>query len=733
MPNLSVFIATIAMLFMQPLGAVSASLLDALGDWNPQLRRELKGRLRRFPVLVAVGLSLVVQAVVLLCLANALPGAVELDDLELQTFPQLQWSWADELPVAVQRMALPADDALAEEWRAQDLFVETIGQTKSYRGDGSLGRAALDQLQVGDRLVAIDGVPMADLRQAVTPPDGTWDWNQLRSRVNEDIRGSVSSGISPVRHALLSTTVELTLDRPGQGAFRVTLPRVAIVNHWSTYCLVDDGNVADYHYHRRYGRTCQVAADGQHYRVDWPHWHRNLFCTLSVVMVLALMGGGLFRLMSNLVMEQQNGTLNFLRMSPRSALALMGGKLLGVPVCLYLGVGLMVPLHTYAGLAAGISLAHLVGFALAVLCQTLMLYLVGLLLGLAARSAMVLSSLPLVGTVAALLFQWLVGALTVQIWDGNGPATPLAWAVLFSPLGSAGYFFESYWFDTAQLQINLFLLNFWEYTGLVVVHTGAGALLLGHVLQRQFEQPTQPLLARRYGYLLTGGFMVGVLLLVDPELGKTDLMPVLVLVGVMVAVYGLVLALALNCDRQILQDWARFRTARTRAEGRLPLGRDLLFGDTSSPVVALGLNLVLCAALFGLWFLLYYRAALAQPWEVLMLVGSMALVLGSVFFAVLAGQVLLLAKRQKGWLGFGAVSIVSALLFPGLTLVIGVGLVPAALSGATLWGMPLEVAMFVIPLSLMGGCTGLLGLVHWQQFVRLGQSEYRQLLAASRP
>jgi hypothetical protein len=57
--------------------------------------------------------------------------------------------------------------------------------------------------------------------------------------------------------------------------------------------------------------------------------------------------------------------------------------------------------------------------------------------------------------------------------------------------------------------------------------------------------------------------------------------------------YGLVMVLSLTCDRQILQDWARFRTSRLPHEGRLPLGRDLLLGETSSPLIAIGLNLAL--------------------------------------------------------------------------------------------------------------------------------------------
>jgi hypothetical protein len=50
------------------------NLLDQIGDWNPQLFRELKGRLKSRNVLIAIGLSLMAQFLLLNFFNNQLPG-----------------------------------------------------------------------------------------------------------------------------------------------------------------------------------------------------------------------------------------------------------------------------------------------------------------------------------------------------------------------------------------------------------------------------------------------------------------------------------------------------------------------------------------------------------------------------------------------------------------------------------------------------------------------------------
>ena len=50
------------------------NILDKIGDWNPQLFREIKGRLKVFNVVIVVGISLLSQLVLFLYQLREIPG-----------------------------------------------------------------------------------------------------------------------------------------------------------------------------------------------------------------------------------------------------------------------------------------------------------------------------------------------------------------------------------------------------------------------------------------------------------------------------------------------------------------------------------------------------------------------------------------------------------------------------------------------------------------------------------
>jgi hypothetical protein len=52
---------------------MALNLVNQVGEWNPQLFREIKGRLKPRNILIAVTLSLVGQMLVLMSFASQLP------------------------------------------------------------------------------------------------------------------------------------------------------------------------------------------------------------------------------------------------------------------------------------------------------------------------------------------------------------------------------------------------------------------------------------------------------------------------------------------------------------------------------------------------------------------------------------------------------------------------------------------------------------------------------------
>ena len=85
-------------------------------------------------------------------------------------------------------------------------------------------------------------------------------------------------------------------------------------------------------------------------------WNEVLFIALSVVMTFALLVIGSYLLLSDLDQEQRRGTLNFIRHSPRSATNILGGKLIGVPILVYLAIALAIPFQIKTALGAGLGI-----------------------------------------------------------------------------------------------------------------------------------------------------------------------------------------------------------------------------------------------------------------------------------------------------------------------------------------------------------------------------------------
>ncbi|MBE9117816.1 hypothetical protein IQ249_18105 [Lusitaniella coriacea LEGE 07157] len=123
----------------------------------------------------------------------------------------------------------------------------------------------------------------------------------------------------------------------------------------------------------RYSRY--VSWDGLgNWMVRWQLWSWDLFVVLSGIQVLMLFGLGTYLLVSDFIREKRRGTLDFIRFSPRSRQNILIGKILGVPILLYLFSGLMVPLHCASGLAAKLPLSVVLGFDIVLLVSCTLFY-----------------------------------------------------------------------------------------------------------------------------------------------------------------------------------------------------------------------------------------------------------------------------------------------------------------------------------------------------------------------
>ena len=89
---------------------------------------------------------------------------------------------------------------------------------------------------------------------------------------------------------------------------------------------------------------------------------KNIFLSLSIIFIFTLLVGGTYALINNLAQEERRGTLNFIRLSPQSETSILIGKLLGVPILIYIITLTAVPLHLWAGYSADIAWGDILGF-----------------------------------------------------------------------------------------------------------------------------------------------------------------------------------------------------------------------------------------------------------------------------------------------------------------------------------------------------------------------------------
>lgn len=705
--------------------------LDRLGDLNPQLMREWKGRLKRFPVITAIVLSVLCQIAIVVGFWTALPGPVVLKDMRLSTYPKIAWRSDTQLSPKPLQDILPLDMAHRDRAIRSGVVVDWMEVSEPIQGDKTLGLNALKTMKMGDRLIKIDGQLVNPNGDQLNGDDWEYKVSDLTRDLDNKILKHPHQPMTPQLQKLLGTTVNLELYNADRGYYTVTLPRIAAANKTSPYCILEQHDDIIHGKNVTYRNSCRITQDKQSYQIDWPQWYGHIYLCVSILMVFPLMGVGVFMLANNLADEKRRGTLNFLQLSPKSAFTILSGKLLGVPVCLYLAIGLLFPLHWLVGLRAGYNIAHLIGFDLILISQTLIFYLGTLLLSLSVSQPMVLALQPWLLAAGTIGFHWItffyVGS---GEFTRNTQANVLLWSVLFSPFSSLAYFNFEQAAATPNINVALgdFRLNFTEYVSLSLIHAAGWYTLLGHGLERCFSNSDITLLKRRFSYLLTLLFATLMVGLTGTRLKSHDASFNLTVIMIMSLIYCIGLVVALSPARQTLKDWTRFRHAKPRQE-RLALSKDLVIGDTSSPVVAIALNLLLLTSIVVLAFYQYYSDWFPNRLDALTFAGCVLMFIGSILFSTLISQTFLMLPLQKNWIWLGVMGSISCLAFPALSMVMGFAVFSASPDPTHLLGIPSQLAIVVLPLSLLSTLTVILGVIHTRQLIRSGHSESRQLLS----
>ncbi|NEP13588.1 MAG: ABC transporter permease, partial [Symploca sp. SIO2C1] len=333
-------------------------------------------------------------------------------------------------------------------------------------------------------------------------------------------------------------------------------------------------------------------------------WWQNLFITSCCINICILLVAGSYMLISDLSQEERRATLDFIRLSPRSEVNILTGKLLGVPILLYLAAVLTVPLQLWAGLSAAIPLAKIFIFWVIVIVSCLFFYSAALLCSLV--SGRLGGFLPWLGGGAVFLFLMLMLSW-VKNW--TPVSDPSVWLRLFSPFESIFYLFSgsqrysSRWFNLHwyYLPIGASALSFLGFT---LFNYGLWVYWIGQSLKRCFRNPNNTILNKGQSYVLVACLEVVILGFALQELTNTnwyDIKINLILLLILNSVVLLGLIALLSPQRQALQDWARYKKLQTRHNTSV---QDWVWGEKSPAVVAMAINLAIAITPILLWIIL---------------------------------------------------------------------------------------------------------------------------------
>ncbi|MEA5572946.1 ABC transporter permease [Calothrix sp. UHCC 0171] len=500
------------------------SIFDKIGDWNPQFIREIKGRLKLFPVLVTAGISLLGQIVIFL--------------IQLGQYPESKY------PITAQYCLLGKD----YQKQLNDLY------------------------KVGDKIQ----------KQVY----------YFSSKANFDLE------------KLNAAKEQLKLTQAEQ-------KRVNDVMYGGKFfCPID--------------------------KIDYQDWWRDhweyIFLSLSVIFVFALLVGGTYLLINNLAQEERRSTLNFIRLSPQSETSILTGKILGVPILVYLFTTLAIPLHVVSGKAAGIAFSHIFSFYVILIGSCIFFFSAALLFTLSTK--FLGGFQPWLGSGAVLVFLMFTLTLSSSRFYPNHGAI---WFTMFSPIFAVEHLFpnlfgRSYYNSSYNSSLPFFAnLQFFHIPvgssliGLVATHLanfGLWTYGIWQGLERRFRNPNTAIISKFQSYWLVAGLQVllwGFTLQKSDNyyppsyLGKhsyyelnyqiTTNLPILLAFN-LALLFGLMLIL--SPQRQVIQDWARYRHhgGSGRQGWQHSLFGDLLLGEKSPSLVAIAFNLIIMLVPVATWVLL---------------------------------------------------------------------------------------------------------------------------------
>jgi ABC-type Na+ efflux pump permease subunit len=427
--------------------------------------------------------------------------------------------------------------------------------------------------------------------------------------------------------------------------------------------------------------------------INWQLLWLDLFIILSVISIFALLIIGSYMLIADIVKEESQGTLNFIRLTPQSAGNILLGKILGVPILLYLGILAFVPLQLMAGVKAYIPLGLIFAFDAVIVFGCAFFYSLALLWSLINFPVSSFKPWLAGGLLAFFLFISTVALFHNPYLISNAP---FDWLWLFHPALTLSYLIDTTYLpihktaflSTEDLGELLFYGQaLWTKASLgisfVVFNFSIGTYWCWSILKRRFHNPENTLLSKTQSYWVTGWLVAIALGFTLQSTSVSQLTDNFIILQLCLFILGLGLIAALSPHRQTLYDWARYRHQVSK-DGKI-LWKELIFGENSPSTVAIAINLTLAIAyITPSIFLILNDDQQETFWGFILTATSILL------YAVIAQLLLTMKTRKRS--AWSVITISFIMLVPPLSLAFA-GITPEALPQAWLFTFIPSVAM----------------------------------------
>lgn len=442
---------------------------------------------------------------------------------------------------------------------------------------------------------------------------------------------------------------------------------------------------------------CYIQTGGFGCATSWTEWWREQFRFLTWVEPFLLFLTGIYSIVADLSLEDYKGTLNFIRISPRSSVSILLGKVMGVPLLAYISLGLIIPYHLVTAIKGDVAIAFMLSFYLLLIGTAFLLFsaslLIALLSGWQAKFGGQVSAGALL--FAFISFIWISPAF---MW-WNSLTTWSAYSEFLYGRAIAPITAEWWYLPISN--------NIWAAHGFNIGNLLVFSLAIWRILERRFHNPTATIASKGQSYVITAyleilmlGFCVQSWVN-QSDVNEFELQPImLLLLYIANSLIFLSAIAALTPTRQALLDWVRFgalSTTEDHPSGWMYIIRDLIWSDKSPAPVAILLNLLFTHLPILIWISSWKNSS-AQG-KALIVIASF--VLTTLLISLINQLIMFLKIRNPSAWATGAV--LGLIVLPSL-IMLSLSIRPDRYGGVWLFfGYPWAILMDVKQIDLITG------------------------------